>query len=336
MPLAQLLPLATPSLPAPVDAVTIHADPALPVELQTAHRDVYFANPYTGTLQGPIAPRTRAFFAQVTALHRWFGLANAKHATATLVKGITTIVFLFVLLTGPILWLPKKWTTQSLRTGIVPRFAVQGRARNYNWHKTAGFWLVLPLILMAGTGVIMALPAANALLFRVAHSPLPVRNREGGDARRGNDGQRKPARAGQQVDPRLDEAFTAATEGVTGWQTATLRLTPPSPGPLNITVDRGDGGRPDRREQVAINPKTLRVAHREPFSGMSRGQQWRAWVRFTHTGEAGGWWGETIALVTALGAIALSLTGVALSLDRWKRSRQAKASPLRREVAAAR
>ena len=78
MPLAQLLPLAMQSLPGPVEAVTIHADPTLPVELQAANRGVYFANPYTAQVQGPIAPRARAFFAQVTALHRWFGLANAK------------------------------------------------------------------------------------------------------------------------------------------------------------------------------------------------------------------------------------------------------------------
>jgi uncharacterized iron-regulated membrane protein len=54
---------------------------------------------------------------------------------------------------------------------------------------------------------------------------------------------------------------------------------------------------------------------------LSRGQQWRSWVRFVHTGEAGGWWGETLAAVTACGAMILSLTGVALALHRLQRWR---------------
>ncbi len=70
-----------------------------------------------------------------------------------------------------------------------------------------------------------------------------------------------------------------------------------------------------------LDVATLRVVRREPFAALSRGQRWRAWVRFTHTGEAGGWWGETLATLTASGAIVLSLTGVALFLDRLRRWR---------------
>jgi uncharacterized iron-regulated membrane protein len=54
---------------------------------------------------------------------------------------------------------------------------------------------------------------------------------------------------------------------------------------------------------------------------MSRGQQWRSWVRFVHTGEAGCWWGESIALVTALGAVMLSVTGFLLFFARLRRLR---------------
>jgi uncharacterized iron-regulated membrane protein len=66
-------------------------------------------------------------------------------------------------------------------------------------------------------------------------------------------------------------------------------------------VDRGDGGQPQKREQVTINPKSMEVTRREPFAAMTRGQQWRSWARFSHTGEAGGWWGETLAFITACG-----------------------------------
>jgi uncharacterized iron-regulated membrane protein len=310
--LDDLVARAASALPAPVEMITVHPHPNAPVELQLANRTMYFADPFSGSVQGPISPRTRSFFAEVTALHRWFGLSNASHSAALAVKGVVAMLFLFLVLSGPVLWLPKKWTGTALRAGIVPRFDTQGRARNYSWHKTIGFWLALPLLVIVTTGVIMAYPWANRLLFQLAKSPVPVRNAEAA-GRHGSGPRPFPTH--------LDQAFALATSDSRDWQSATLRLSPGGPG-LNITVDRGDGGQPQKREQVTINPKSMEVTRREPFAAMTRGQQWRSWVRFSHTGEAGGWWGETLAFVTACGAIVLSLTGIALSWDRMQRWRR--------------
>jgi uncharacterized iron-regulated membrane protein len=314
IPLDGLLARAAAALPAPVETVTLYQDVHAPVEIDTASRDVYFVDPGSGRVQGPVSPRLRAFFAQVTALHRWFGLGNAHHAAATAVKGAVVLLLLFQLASGAFLWLPHRWNSTALRVGTVPRIRARGRARNYNWHKVTGFWIGLPLAIVVITGVIMAYPAANALLFRLARSPLPVRGSNGTPRRHDGAKHTLPAHLGQ--------AFALATSNVNGWRSATLRLTS-GPSGLNFIVDRGDGGHPDEREQVVMDQKTLQLMRREPFAALSRGQQWRSWVRFTHTGEAGGWWGETLALVTACGAAILSITGMALSLDRlrrWQRS----------------
>jgi uncharacterized iron-regulated membrane protein len=324
MPLDDLVARAASALPAPLEMITVHPGPNAPVEFQLANRAVYFADPFSGSVQGPISPRTHSFFAEVTSLHRWFGLSNASHSAATAVKGVVALLFLFLVLSGPILWLPKKWTGAALRAGIVPRLGVQGRARNYNWHKTAGFWLALPLFIIVTTGLIMAYPWANWLLFRLAKSPLPVRNAEAANPRRHGAGPRP-------FPTHLDQAFALATSSSRDWQSATLRFSPGGSG-LNSTVDRGDGGQPNKREQVTINPKSMEVTRREPFAAMTRGQQWRSWVRFSHTGEAGGWWGEILAFITACGAIALSLTGIALSWDRLQRWRRLSNSQVARSL----
>ena len=314
IPLDDLLARAAASVPAPVNAVTIYQDVQAPIAIETASRDVYFVDSHSGRVQGPVSRRLRAFFAQVTALHRWCGLSNAHHTAATAVKGAVAVLLLFQLVSGAFLWLPHRWNSTALRVGTVPRLRARGRARNYNWHKVTGFWIGLPLAIVVMTGVIMAYPSANALLFHLARSPLPVRG--------GNGSPRRHDGAKHALPTHLDQAFTRATTNVSGWRSATLRLMPGPPG-LSFIVDRGDGGQPDEREQVLIDPKTLQVLRREPFAALSRGQQWRSWVRFAHTGEAGGWWGETLALVTACGAAILSITGIALSFDRlrrWQRS----------------
>ena len=314
LPLDEMVAQITQALPATWETLSLHQDPNWPVEIQTG-RSVYLLDPHSGRFQGPASPNTRAFFAEVTALHRWFGLANASHAAATGVKGVVVLLFLFLLLSGAFLWMPNRWAHHSVRTGIVPRFDASGRARNYNWHKVTGFWLILPLAILVTTGIVMAYPWANALLFRLAGSPVPVRGE--GPKQRRHGGERNHA-----LPSHLDQAFALAVKETKDWRSVTLHL-PPSPAGLSFAVDRGDGGQPHLREQVLINPKTLEIVRREPFAALSRGHQWRNWVRYAHTGEAGGWWGETIAFLTACGAVLLAFTGYALSLgrlQRWRRS----------------
>jgi uncharacterized iron-regulated membrane protein len=314
LPLDELLARAAAVVPTPLEMLIVHRDPNLPVVIETAGRSVYFVDPYSGRLKGPASPRTRVFFAEVTGLHRWFGLGNANHRAAIAVKGVSALLFLFLLVSGPYLWMPRRWTRNSLRLAIVPRFDAHGRARYYNWHKITGFWLVLPLAVVVTTGVIMAYPWVNALLFHLAGSPVPMRPTDGANQRRHDTGPHS-------LPIHLDQAFALATSSRSDWQIAALRVAN-NPAGLTFTVDSGDGGNPQLREQVLINPKTLQVLHREPFAALSRGRRWRSWVRFAHTGEAGGWWGETLAFVTACGAVVLSLTGFALSFQRLERGRR--------------
>jgi uncharacterized iron-regulated membrane protein len=313
LPLDTLLAHAVAAVPARVEMLTVYHDASLPLEMLTSKQTVYFVNRYTDRVQGPASPHLRAFFAEVTALHRWFGLSNAQRATVRAVKGLVALLLLFLLLSGSVLWIPRRWNRSSLRTGTVPRLDASGRARNYNWHKVTGFWTALPLAVIVTTGVIMAYPWANAMLFRLARSPLPMRGPDNGNSRR-------HAAGIHPLPTRLDEAFTQATSDVQDWRSATLRL-PLEDGALNFIVDRSESGHPEEREMVSIDPKMLQVLHRESFAALSRGQRWRSYVRFAHTGEAAGWWGESLALVSACGAVVLSITGIAMSLDRVRRWR---------------
>ena len=46
------------------------------------------------------------------------------------------------------------------------------------------------------------------------------------------------------------------------------------------------------------------------------GRRLRSWIRFSHTGEAGGIPGETIAALASLGACFLAWTGISLAIRR--------------------
>jgi uncharacterized iron-regulated membrane protein len=74
-----------------------------------------------------------------------------------------------------------------------------------------------------------------------------------------------------------------------------------------------------------VGRSTGEVVRFEPFASQSRGAQVRGWLRFLHTGEVFGFWGQTIAGFASAGAVMLSWTGVTLALRRFAAWRQRRA-----------
>jgi uncharacterized iron-regulated membrane protein len=60
------------------------------------------------------------------------------------------------------------------------------------------------------------------------------------------------------------------------------------------------------------------------FADGSLGQRLRAFVRFGHTGEYGGWPGQIIAAFASLGACVLVYTGLSLAIRRLARALKGK------------
>src|SRR6266404_5946802 len=95
----------------------------------------------------------------------------------------------------------------------------------------------------------------------------------------------------------------------------------PTANALTFSIDRGNGGRPDLRSQLTLDRATGEIVRWEAFSSYNSGRRLRAWARFTHTGEAGGLLGQTIAVMASAGAALLVVTGLSLGVRRflaWK------------------
>ncbi len=76
------------------------------------------------------------------------------------------------------------------------------------------------------------------------------------------------------------------------------------------------------RSQLTVNARTAAVVKWEPYDQQSRGQKWRGWVRFGHTGELAGLPGQIAAGVACVGGAFLVYTGLALALRRLAASRK--------------
>ena len=291
------------SKPAP-SAVTFERDPSKPVSYQLGKERTVFVDPYTGESLGGGNTAVHGFFKFILSWHRWLGREGASQATGKAIIGIGNLLFLFLLISGIFLWFPKRWTLSGLKLITLFQKRLKGRGRDWNWHNVFGFWSAIPLLAIVTTGTVISHPWANAIVFRLAGEPLPPQG-----------GKKKSAPI---IIPEnltgLDAAFSTVKATRPDWQTIQLQL--PFEKAATFAVADSHRGRPDMRRQITVDLATSTILKTERFDDLGPGRRARTWIRWIHTGEAGGIPGQTIAGLAAAASAMLVWTGFALS---WRR-----------------
>jgi len=279
--------------------------------------DVLYLNPYTGTILGHGA-KMRGLMQQIENWHRWLGATDAYRPAARAVADSCNAVFLFLAISGLYIWWPRNWSWKALRPSVWFAGGLRGRARDWNWHNTIGLWCSPVLIILTLTGVVMSYQWANNLVYRLTGNqpPPPQTERFGGNQ---NPGQKRPhpdPKDSEQKIVTIDAFVAKAQQQLPDWSTLTLRM-PPRPG-APVTVSIQELGEPSfHRSQLTLNSSTAEVMKWEPFSSQNSGRKLRTWIRFVHTGEAGGVMGQTVAAIASAGGVTLVCTGLALACRRF-------------------
>lgn len=290
-------------------SITLQADPDAPAAVSLGRNRSVYINPYTGQILGEGSKTVRAFFRKVTDWHRWLGAQDDRRDAARAVTGACNLGFLFLVLSGVYLWVPRIWTRRQFRNVLWFRRGLSSKARDFNWHNVFGSWAAIPLALIVFSGVVISYPWASNLVYRLTGEKPPERQGSPGGERRGTS-------EGQLPLDGLDRALAVAERQVPEWKSIALRLPSEADAPLAFTIYQGQRGRPDLRGQLTVDRARGEAVRWEPYSTQSRGQKLRAWLRWIHTGEAGGILGQTIAgLASACGAL-LVWTGLSLA---WRR-----------------
>jgi uncharacterized iron-regulated membrane protein len=295
-------------------AVAVRRDPAAPVALTIGQGVVTYADPYSGRLLGRGDAGVRAFFRGVTDWHRWLAATGDYRTTGRAVTGAANLAFLFIVLSGAYLWIPRTWAWRAVKQVIWFRGGLPGKARDFNWHNTIGVWSAIPLAIVVASGVVISYPWASNLVYRIAGEAPPAAR--GGGA--GPEGRRdRDAASAAAPAPSLDAAWVTALAYRPAWRAITLRL-PATPAPtLAFTIDDGGPGQPQYRGTLTVDRATGAVAKWEGFETGTRGRQLRTVLRFAHTGEVLGLPGQAIAGLVSLGGVVLVYTGFALSYRRF-------------------
>jgi uncharacterized iron-regulated membrane protein len=304
----------------------------------TVYQDVY-----TGRLLGEPTQRVRAAMSELRSWHRYMALDGANRPLGKAISGWSNLLFLFIVLSGMYLWIPRVVTWSSVRAVALFRGGLAGKARDFNWHNVIGIWSAVPLAIVVATAAPISFPWANALVYRIVgeEPPAPAGTSrpaasagERGGGPRGGSEPRQPELRTEGV----DGLWARAEQQVPGWRSINLRLPSSPAGPAVFAIDSGNGGQPQLRSTLTLDLRTADVVRWEPFESQSAGRRLRSWSRFTHTGEYYGLIGQTIAGLVSAGAVVLVYTGLALAFRRftaWIRRGRAAERYKTRDVEAA-
>jgi uncharacterized iron-regulated membrane protein len=287
-------PAATPT------ALTISADPCAPAVVALGKEGAILIDTRRAeVIDAPadsLSARMRAFLQATTRLHRWLALDGDWRSFGKGVMGAANLAFLFLVLSGLYLW--TGYRVAWFRGGL------SGKARDFNWHCTIGFWMVLPLTTMIVSAVVISYSWASDLVYRFAGEAPPKKE--------------TPAKTAAPVPPTspLEPLWAAAEKRLEGWRTISVKLPLDATG-VTFTIDSGTGGQPQSRAQLTLDWSTAEKKW-EPFEKLSPGRQLRSILRFAHTGEVAGYAGQALAGLASLGAAVLCLTALSLSWRRWR------------------
>lgn len=123
-----------------------------------------FVNPYTGAVTG-IHDYKTDFFVIVKYLH-WSLLLN--HPIGEQIVGWSTLIFVILLITGLILWWPKKWTKSTREQSFKIKWSAKFKRVNYDLHNVLGFYSMLVALVLALTGMVWAFKWFQATVYVIA------------------------------------------------------------------------------------------------------------------------------------------------------------------------
>lgn len=129
-----------------------------------AYYKVAYVDPYTGKVTGVIDYKYE-FFNLVKSLH-WSLLLNTPYGQP--IVGTATLIFVIMLITGVILWWPKKWNRANYKKSFKIKWDAKFKRLNYDLHNVPGFYALLVTAVISLTGLVWAFKWFQQLVYVAA------------------------------------------------------------------------------------------------------------------------------------------------------------------------
>lgn len=297
----------------PYTSLTVPAEKDAALQLRQG-RDVTYVNPYTGEVLGGANQAMREVYLGTMRLHRWLLLDDGIGRPIT---GAATVVFLVTLMVGVVLWWPKNLG----QLGRSLRFSKAGtwKGRNYDLHVVLGLYAVIPLAVMAASGLYWSYrPAFQTAVYGVLDgtaAPAP----------------RKPAPPAETSITALPYTRLIARTHEVYPYAGPIRISFPADRTQPVEVVKVHQPTPvsvPYTEKISFDARTGEVVKQTPFASKTRAEQALSLVKDVHIGTVFGGASLTLYILACLIGTSLPITGTLHWWGKIRTRRRAQSRPV--------
>jgi uncharacterized iron-regulated membrane protein len=282
----------------------VQTKPAMP---QRQPGYTIFVNPYTGAVLEKYNYRETWFY-QVFAFHRW--LSGSESSIGKLITGISTLIFLFILITGIILWWPK--TKKILKQRLKIKWNAGWKRINHDLHLVFGFYSAIFLFIFAFTALAWSFEWFNNGIYKVTNSPLkapaPPKSTYIADAKRIS----------------FDNALLSAKTVYANAEFYNITMPKDSAEVVNVTALNKNAAHESATDAVYIDQYSGKVVSKMEFGERSLGAKARSFFKPVHTGSIWGTPSKIVAFIVCLLGVTFPITGVIMWINRTSKKRKVK------------
>lgn len=277
-----------------------------------------FVNPYTGQVTGQIN-YMHNFFIIVKYIH-WSLFLSTKYGQP--VTGWATLIFVISLITGFIMWFPKRWNKAEKNKAFTVKWKATWKRLNHDLHNVLGFYVVVMALILALTGMVYSFTWFQSAVYAAGSlsvNPPAMKLYQSSASSENN------------THP-LDKAFLTAINQNPSAKRFLVSLPATAQAPLTI--------RAYHKKEVYFDANTL---YFDQYSGKSLGTQFYKNMNNgeklimmnydLHVGSIGGLPGKTIAFLVSLVCASLPVTGFIIWIGKKKKAKPVKLiRPVKRVV----
>lgn len=336
LPMEQLMTKVAATLPdsVSVTGVNVSSDPerAYQVTLSKPRRASMYVDQYTGEVTGKY--ERAPFFNFMFRMHRWL-LDSMKQDGGIfwgkMIVGTSTLMFVFVLISGVFVWWPR--TRKALKNSLKIVTNKGWRRFWYNLHVAGGMYTLVFLLAMALTGLTWSfqwyrtgfyktfgvevqpsMGHGNAAANATAKGGKPngkPEGKEGHGERSGNRGER-PAGEGGRPEGRGAHRRSPYAH----WEQVYKQLAQANSGYKQISVSDGSAsvafnrfGNQRATDRYKFNPRNGEITETTLYKDLEDSGKIRGWIYSVHVGSWGGMLTRILTFIAALIGASLPLTG---------------------------
>jgi len=262
-------------------------------------------DPYTGKVLAK-TPQEKRFFVIVLSLHRQLLLGE----TGQIIMGTSCLIFVFMLISGLILWWPKK--IKNLKQRLTVKWNASFKRVNWDFHSTFGFYSSLILLIIALTGLNFAFTwFQNGVYFVVD-----------GTTKKPSAKVKNPTK----TDPKLNhtafyQSIYNKTDSIFPY-TGNIQIRMPVDTINSVIVlkEYSETTIPHQSSVAYFDKYTAEEIEARPYDKFSNGDKIRRLNYPIHTGSIYGLPTKILAFLVSLFALTLPITGLLIWLGKKKKT----------------